>query len=188
MKQTLTKIIFTAAILAAGVSAGAQETPLWVRKNAISPDGKTIAFSYKGNIWTVSTEGGKALQITSNAAYESDPLWTRDSREIVFSSYREGGKDIYITSAQGGTPRRVTDLPGNETPKAVLADGRIIFSAALATDGEYDGFPGNAQLYIIGKDGGRVQPVTPMNIPELSVNAAGDVLYEDYKGYEDALR
>ena len=188
MKQTLTKIIFTAAILAAGVSAGAQETPLWVRKNAISPDGKTIAFSYKGNIWTVSTEGGKALQITSNAAYESDPLWTRDSREIVFSSYREGGKDIYITSAQGGTPRRVTDLPGNETPKAVLADGRIIFSAALATDGEYDGFPGDAQLYIIGKEGGRAQLVTPMNIPELSVNAAGDVLYEDYKGYEDALR
>lgn len=188
MNKSLRNLILTAVLLTAGTGAFAQETPLWVRRNAISPDGTQIAFSYKGNIWTVSVNGGKATQITSNAAYESEPVWTKDSREIVFSSYREGGKDIFITSAEGGTPRRVTDMPGNETPKAVLADGRILFTASIGADAQYDGFPGGSQLYIISKNGGRAKLVTSLDTPEVSVNANGDILYEDYKGYEDALR
>lgn len=188
MKSTITGLLAAAALIASGASAFAQETPLWVRKNAISPDGTQIAFSYKGNIWTVNTKGGRAEQITSSPAYESDPIWTKDSKEIVFSSFREGGRDIFITSAGGGTPRKVTDLPGNEIPKAVLADGRIIFSAAIGAEAEYDGFPGGSQLYIIGKNGGRASLVTPLQVSEISVNNAGDIIYEDYKGYEDPLR
>ena len=48
------------------------DQPLWLRKNCISPDGQTIAFSYKGEIFTVPTSGGKAFQITSNAAFDDD--------------------------------------------------------------------------------------------------------------------
>ena len=47
----------------------AQETPSWIRRNAISPDGQTLAFSYKGDIWTVPVTGGEARQLTSNKAY-----------------------------------------------------------------------------------------------------------------------
>jgi len=46
----------TAAFLAA-TAATAQETPLWVRGTAISPDGNTIAFTYKGDIYTVPATG-----------------------------------------------------------------------------------------------------------------------------------
>ena len=31
----------------------AQETPLWMRYPSISPDGKTIVFSYKGDLYKV---------------------------------------------------------------------------------------------------------------------------------------
>ena len=51
--------------------SSAQDNPLWLRHSAISPDGRTVAFSYHGDIFTVGVEGGDARQLTSNAAYDS---------------------------------------------------------------------------------------------------------------------
>ncbi len=185
MKKTLT--VFAAFILAAGISM-AEDAPLWLRKNAISPDGTSVAFTYKGNLYTVSTGGGEARQLTSNPAYESDPFWTPDGKELVFSSYRENSKDIYKVSAKGGTPVRLTSHPGNETPMGVLKDGSVIFSANIQQDAIYGDFPGNAQLYVIGPEGGRPRQITSLPVSNLSIDTEGNILYEDYKGYEDPLR
>ena len=78
MKRVLT--IIAAAVVSASLFA--QENPLWLRKSAISPDGNTIAFAYQGDIFTVPAKGGEARQITANAAYDSDPLWTPDGKQI----------------------------------------------------------------------------------------------------------
>ena len=40
------------------LSAHAQDNPLWMRYCAISPDGTSIAFTYKGDIYTVPVNGG----------------------------------------------------------------------------------------------------------------------------------
>lgn len=184
------KLVLTlsALIFCAGVYASADTAPLWLRKNSISPDGTKIAFCYQGDIFVVNSEGGKAVQITTNPAYDSDPVWTPDSKNIVFSSTREKSKDVFITSLDGGIPKRITDYTGNETPLAVLDDGSILFSANIQIDTEYNGFPGDAQLYIISQDGGRPRRVTSLPMASLSVNGNGIVLYEDIKGYEDPLR
>lgn len=173
------------------ISAGtllADNSPLWLRKSSISPDGKTVVFGYKGDLYTVSTDGGQAKQITTNPAYDSDPMWTADGKSIVFSSYREKSKDIFVVDANGGSPKRLTTYPGNETPMAVMADGTVIFSANIQQDAQYGDFPGNTQLYAVGMDGGKVRRVTSLPVSALSVNAQGIAVYEDYKGYEDALR
>ena len=47
-------LLFTANVLA-------ENDPLWMRYPAISPNGETIAFTYKGDIYTVPANGGKAL-------------------------------------------------------------------------------------------------------------------------------
>ena len=181
---------FFALALAASLASGvmAQETPEWIRKNSISPDGTKIAFSYKGDIFVVPTAGGRALQITTNPAYDSEPRWTADSRKIIFTSYREKSKDIYMTSCDGGTPRRLTFHPGNETLQAVLPDGKIVFSANIQQDVDFDGFPGEAQLYYTDTTGARPIRITSLPISALSINRNGDVIYEDWKGYEDPLR
>ena len=169
-------------------SASAQETPLWLRRNAISPDGKSVAFTYKGDIWVVSSEGGRALQVTSNPAYDTAPVWTPDGKSIVFGSYREGSMDIWRTSAEGGKPVRLTDYPGNELPKAVRADGSVVFTANIQNDVRYGGFPNEGQVYTVGPDGGLPQLFTSLPLQELSFRADGAILYEDYKGYEDPFR
>lgn len=185
MKKTLSAL---SAILMFIGTAMAQESPLWLRRNSISPDGKQIVFNYKGDLYVVSSDGGRARQLTSNPAYDSDPIWTPDGKNIVFSSYRERSKDIFTIPHEGGSPKRLTSHPGNETPLAVLGDGSILFKAAVQQDAAYGDFPGNAQLYIIGKDGGRPELVTSLPISEISVSSEGDIIYEDYKGYEDPYR
>ena len=188
--KKITALILTAA-LACGAASGlatAQETPKWVRKNCISPDGTKIAFSYKGDIFVVPATGGRALQITTNEAFDSCPTWTADSKKIVFTSYREKSRDIFITSCEGGAPKRLTFHPGHETLQAVLPDGKILFTANIQQNVNFDGFPGDAQLYYTDTTGARPVQVTSLPIGAISVNKDGAILYEDIKGYEDPLR
>ncbi|MCR5745453.1 MAG: PDZ domain-containing protein [Bacteroidales bacterium] len=185
MKRTITFVLLALFGL---LTATAQESPRWLRKNAISPDGTQVAFSYKGDIYVVGTQGGRARQVTSNPAYDSDPVWTPDGKQLYFSSYREGSKDIFLVPAEGGTPRRITNYPGSETPKAVLPDGRIAFTAGLQPDVTYGGFPGEPQVYAVGQGGERPALLNSVTMSEMSVRPDGAILYEDYKGYEDPFR
>jgi tricorn protease len=56
------------------ISATCQENPLWMRYSAISPDGKTILFCYKGDIWSVPSAGGTAVPATLTESYEYFPV------------------------------------------------------------------------------------------------------------------
>ena len=183
--------LILSTFLMAAAALSAQESPLWLRRNDISPDGTKIAFTYKGNIYTVPVTGGRASQITTHPNYDSDPIWTPDGKSIVFSSYREKSKDIYIVSAEGGVPKRLTSHTGNETPLEILRDGNILFTANIQQDAQYGDFPGTAQLYMVGQDGGKPKQVTSLPISNISVSEDAEgthIIYEDYKGYEDALR
>ena len=123
--------LIVAALFLATAMASNAETPRWLMKPAISPDGKTIAFSYKGELFTVPATGGAAFQLTSNQSYDSNPVWTPDGKRIVFLSNREGSDDLYITPATGGVPTRLTTHSGNETPLTFLNDSILLFNASL---------------------------------------------------------
>ena len=103
----------------------------WLRQNAISPDGSCIAFAYQGDIFLVPSQGGLARQLTSNPAHDTEPLWSADGKWIVFASVREGSKDLWAISAEGGAPRRLTCYGGSETPLAMTPDGNVLFSANI---------------------------------------------------------
>ena len=73
---------------------------------------------YKGDIYTVPVAGGRAMQITTNPAYDTAPVWSPDSKRIAFASDRMGSLDVYIVAKDGGEPRRLTTHSGSETPLA----------------------------------------------------------------------
>ena len=74
----MTKIknsLLVISLAAMSATAGAV-TPLWLRDVKISPDGSKIAFTYKGDIFTVPAAGGTATRLTTDAAYETSPIWS----------------------------------------------------------------------------------------------------------------
>ena len=123
------KVLFTALAAILCAVAVANETPRWLRQNSISPDGSKVAFVYQGDIWMVPAAGGEAVQLTTNPAHDTEPLWSPDGQYVIFASYREGSKDIWAVSIKGGAPKRLTDYGGAQTPFAVSADGKIFFGA-----------------------------------------------------------
>ena len=184
------KLLLIAGLALSGV-AGAQESPLWMRHCAISPDGSTVAFCYKGDIYTVSAQGGKAVQLTTNAAYDMHPVWSPDGTRLAFASDRGGSLDIYVVSKDGGTPKRITTHSGNETPVAFSDNGHVLYEASLMPDAQDMTFPSAQfpQVYQVSSEGGR--PVLYSSIPmeDISVGSDGTtLLYHDKKGYEDPWR
>ncbi len=177
-------------LAACPVVALADNAPKWLRDAAISPDGKTVAFTYKGDIFTVPAAGGEATQITSNEAYDGVPVWTRDGKSIAFLSTREGSDDIFITSAKGGTPRRLTTNSGNEKPLTFLNDSTLLFSASNLPGMNTARAPFSTQVYQININKQNPRPRLFLSQPMISAdaNAKGELLYQDRKGVEDVLR
>ena len=188
----MNKIVITAIALCSlqgYATTGGDSAPLWLNHPAISPDGKTVAFSYKGNIYTVPATGGEARAVTSNPAYDSYPVWSLDSKTIAFASDRDGtGMDVYAISSQGGRAVRLTTAGGSETPKGFLNDSTVLFSAGIMPSTTIRSYTG-AQLYSVPlRAGARPHMVLPFPVGAVDVDASGRMLYQDKKSYEDVLR
>ena len=115
MKKLLSLTIFTILTF----TAICQENPLWMRYTAISPDGQTILFCYKGDIWSVPSAGGTAIPLTLTDSYEYCPVWSHDGKTIAFASDRTGNFDVFVMPATGGEARRLTYQFEQGNPKRI---------------------------------------------------------------------
>ena len=186
MRQILT----IAALAAAAVTASA-DSPRWLRNTSVSPDGSTIAFTYKGDVFSVPATGGNATQLTAGNAYDTAPVWSPDSRTIVFASDREGSRDLYAVDARGGTPRRLTTSSGSELPIAFIDLATVIFSSSDAPSRETSRHPSRlTRTYKIDitRPGARPELFLSMPIGAASVASDGRIIYQDKKGLEDIYR
>ena len=107
---------------------GSEQT--FARFPDVSPDGKKIAFSFQGDIWTVPASGGTARRLTVHEAYESHPRWSPDGEEIAFVSDRYGNRDLFVMNANGDTPRRLTHHSTNDGLGSWTTDGRLLFTTS----------------------------------------------------------
>lgn len=187
MKSLL--ILTTALVFATNVLA--ESDPLWMRYPAISPNGETIAFTYKGDLYTVSANGGKAIQLTTHPAYDTKPVWSTDGGKIAFASDRNGNFDVYVMDKDGGAPKQLTTHSANEYPEIFSDPTHILYTASIQQDATDSQFPSGsyAQIYRIGLEGGRPELYSSLAMQSLALNKEGNqLLYQDMKGYEDPWR
>lgn len=181
--------VIIAAFFALAASA---ENVSWLRYPAISPDGKTIVFSYKGDLYVVDSEGGEAKQLTSNPSYDYSPVWSPDGKTIAFASDRYGNFDIFTVSREGGEPTRITTHSAKETPWTFTPDGkRILYSACIQDPASSALFPKSSmtELYSVSARGGRPEQVLATPAEEVSfIGNDGSFVYQDCKGGENIWR
>lgn len=191
MKKFRQLSIWMTGLLMAG-SIQAQENPKWMRYSAISPDGKTIVFTYKGDIYKVASSGGTATPITMHEAHDFMPVWSKDGKTIAFASDRYGNFDIFTIGIQGGEAKRVTYHSANEYPYEFSTDGKnIIFGSARMDMASNRQYPTGSmpELYSVPVGGGR--PVQLLTTPaeDIKLNKDGSkMLYHDKKGGENVWR
>src|SRR5258705_3322178 len=85
---------------------------------AISPDGKSVAFSYQGIICRLPSEGGALTRLTEGEGWDVEPAWSPDGKRIAF---------INAPGFNAGPLRLITAEDGSlvKLPKDVLARGRL---------------------------------------------------------------
>ena len=165
------------------------EEPLWLRNVAISPDASTIAFTYKGNIYTVPAAGGDARQITSGSSYNTTPIWSPDGSRIAFASDREGSMDIYVVDSRGGVPQRITTNSAAETPLTFSGDSTIIYSSSIQPSREAAQGGFLPQTYSVAtRPGSRPRLLNSVAMAQATADPTGRILYQDKKGFENSYR
>jgi len=108
---------------------GINGAPSW------SPDGTRLAvvLSYEGNpeIYIVDLASGQRRKLTQNPAIDTEPVWL-DNDNIVFTSDRSGGPQLYKAATRGGRAERLT------------FEGRYNASATVSPDGSMLAFVHNS--------------------------------------------
>ncbi len=128
------------------------------------PNPEKIAFTSNrdGNFETyvINADGTNPVNVTNNAANDTDPSFSPDGTKIVFISARDGNNEIYVMNADGTNQTRLTNNAVFEGQPSFSPDGsKIIF---IALDGS------NFDIYVMDADGS--------NQTRLTNNAAVDFL------------
>jgi hypothetical protein len=84
------------------------------RHPAWSPDGQTICFQDKRNLWLVPAGGGSPQPLTVGDPVNVNPVWSTDGRHVYFASDRDGTQSLWRQALGGGAPVRVTHGAGPE--------------------------------------------------------------------------
>jgi len=127
----ITSHLLCMALIILGLATTIQADEIrYARYPALSPDGKTIAFSYLGDIWTVPAQGGKAIRLTVHPAEDIRPQFSPDGSKILFSSRRYDNYDVFIIPAVGGEPKQLTVNSATDYGTAWFADGdSVLFTS-----------------------------------------------------------
>lgn len=186
------KFLILAIFIWNGSILQAQLAPQWARYSAVSPDGSTIAFTYKGDIYSVPTQGGVANQLTFHTAHDYGVVWSKDGASLAFASNRFGNFDVFTMDARGGSEKRLTFHSTDEMPYSFSADNSAVYFGAVRQDAAaHRQYPDSDQpeLYSVPVAGGRVNQILTVPAEDVQLNKNGtEMLYHDKKGYEDTFR
>lgn len=168
-RQLVMRILFPTtalALLLLTVQVAAAQTKL-----LRFPDihGDRVVFTYGGDLWTASANGGSAIRLTSHPGVEVFGKFSPDGKWIAFTGQYDGDEQVYVVSSGGGVPRQLTFYPakGPLTPRwgwdnlvyGWASDGKRIF---FKSQRDSWALP-IARLYWVSVEGGPAEPL-PMPV------------------------
>jgi tricorn protease len=112
----------------------------------LTPDGKTVIFSYEGDLWKTDLNNSVAVRLTAMQGEETCPRVSPDGKWLAFSSNQFGNNDVYLMPLAGGEIRQLTYHDANDQVDSWSWDSRSIYF----TSNRYNSF----SEYKVKLDGG----------------------------------
>ena len=155
--------LFLAMLLAGSAAMASADEARLLRFPATN--GSQVVFTYAGDLYTASINGGEAKRLTSHVGYEMFAKFSPDGQSIAFTGEYDGNREVYLMPAGGGEPKRLTYTSTNSRDDLGDRMGPNNIVMAWTNDGKQvvyrnrigDGFEG--QLWTIGKDGGMSEQI-----------------------------
>jgi Tol biopolymer transport system component len=102
---------------------------------ALSPDGKKVAFTVHGEVFSASAkDGGDAIRVTNTAGEEAELAWAPDSRRLVYRSDRDRVHHLFLYDFATGKETALTSGPGRDNLPHFSPDGKLIAFLRNATE------------------------------------------------------
>ncbi|MCE2882344.1 MAG: S41 family peptidase [Planctomycetaceae bacterium] len=147
------------------------------RHPALSPDGRTVVFSWRGDLWKAPAAGGAATRLTANPSNETRSAFTPDGARIVFESDREGSRNLWVMDADGANLKQLTEIDAAIGLASVgMLGGKSVAFVDTTIEGDLFRAP---RPYVVSLDGG--MPVRLHDAFGSAANASADgskVLFE----------
>lgn len=100
-----------------------------LRMAQVSPNGEKVVFEALGKIWIRDINGGKHKRLTrlDDDINELFPQWSRDGKDIVFTTWNDQQQGtVSVVSARGGKAKVLTSEPGKYVEPTFSPDGDYI--------------------------------------------------------------
>ncbi|HEX7898759.1 MAG TPA: S41 family peptidase [Planctomycetota bacterium] len=97
-----------------------------MRHPALSPDGRRLAFAWRGDLWICPAEGGPAERVTTDPGDERKPCWSPDGLRLAYAGDANGTLDLYVLDLATREARRLTRHTADDDAPAWSPDGAWI--------------------------------------------------------------
>mgnify|MGYP000019246719 CR=1 FL=1 len=146
----------------------------------VSPDGRHIVFDLLGDLYLLPLEGGQAKALTHSMAWEMQPRFSPDGKQIAYVSDAGGGDNIWVMNVDGSQARAITSedyrLMNNPVwhPSGRYIAARKHFTGTRSL--------GSGEIWLYHLDGGKGQqlnekPNWQKDLGEPALSPDGQYLY-----------
>jgi tricorn protease len=122
------KKILLVVLLSGSLKSMAQNGAAYFLSNpCLTPDGKTVVFSFEGDLWKADVADGMAVRLTAMQGYETSPRVSPDGKWIAFSGRQYGNADVFVMPVSGGEIRQITFHSSNDEVTSWSWDAKSIY-------------------------------------------------------------
>ena len=102
----------------------------------------------QGSLWRQKLGSDEAVQLTDGPGYDSEPDWSPDGKQILYTSYRNDALELWVLDLADGSAR------------ALVANGAVNLDARWSPDGSRiayvsTAFEGRFHVFVLPVSGGR---------------------------------